>query len=68
MISTKKHFEEYKDYFVKNATKIYDSLDDASSDFAEKFNVSKDDARERIENNTNADWIVSPSGKVYMLR
>ncbi|MGE6261356.1 hypothetical protein ACQKCU_26425 [Heyndrickxia sporothermodurans] len=67
MISTKKHFEEYKGFFEENAVKTFDGLEDAANHFAKDHNVSTDVARERIKNNTNADWIVCPDGKVYVL-
>ena len=66
MIATKKHFNEYKDTFKKDATKIYNNLDEAAEEFAEKVNVSKEVAKDRIENNSNADWVIAPNGKVYM--
>jgi len=67
MICTKKHFEEYKDVFEKDAVQVFNSLEEASEEFSKRVEVSKETAKERIENNTNADWIVSPDNKVYVM-
>ena len=67
MIASKKHFEEFKKEFEEKAVKIFDSLEDAAEAFANAVNVSTDEAKLRIENNTNGDWMVCPNGKVYVL-
>ncbi|MCJ7840493.1 hypothetical protein MUB24_06075 [Lederbergia sp. NSJ-179] len=67
MISTKKHFEEFKNEFEEKAVKTFNGLEDAANYFAKEYNVSIKEAKNRIENDTNADWIVCPNGKVYVM-
>ncbi len=67
MIVSKKHYEEYKKTFEEESAITFDGIDAAVERFSNEYNVSKDEARERIENNTNADWIVSPDNKVYVM-
>lgn len=67
MISSKGHFDEYENVFEEKAEKIFDEIEDAMNYFAKEHDVSEDVARERIENNTNADWIVCPNKKVYLM-
>lgn len=62
-----KHFDEYKKEFEENAVKTFESLDDATKFFSVKYNVDENEAKKRIENNTNGDWIVSPTDKVYIM-
>lgn len=67
MIVSKTHFEEYQSTFEENASKIFGNLEDAAITFSEKYKVSKEEAVKRIENNTNADWIACPNGRVYVM-
>ncbi len=66
MIVSKEHYEEYKEMLEKEAVTTFVGIDAAAERFANEYNVSKDEARIRIESNTNADWVVSPGNKVYV--
>lgn len=67
MISSKKHFEEYKESIEQHAVKTFTDLESAAIFFSTNYKVSIEEAKNRIENDTNADWIVCPNGNVYVL-
>lgn len=67
MIVTEKMWKEYKSDYEKEATIIYDNIEEAAIDFKTRigYGCSAEEAKDRILNDTNCDWKVMPDGKVF---
>lgn len=68
MIVTKEMYKNYKEDYEKEATKIYENMDDAIKDYPFLTGVnglSSDEIKAGIMNDTNCDHKLMPDGRVF---
>ena len=67
MRQTMKEYQE--NYFESDADyKIFYNLEEAAKIFSDLFGTDKEEAKRRIERESNADWIILNSGKVAVYK
>lgn len=63
-VSAYKDSEYTKENLNASKMTLFNDIDIAANYFSEKFDVNVKEAKLRIKNDTNCDWVILKSGKV----